>query len=89
MIIQDSKMALPDIIRQNAFRADIIYIDGGKDHETVRSDISNAYGLLKTGAVVILNDIQSCVETIDEFVKKTNLELVNSTETQRAYIKKR
>lgn len=87
MIINDSKIALPDIIRQDALRADIIYIDGGKDHETVRSDISNAYGLLKTGAVVILNDIQS-VETIDEFVKKTNLELVNSTETQRAYVKK-
>lgn len=89
MIIRDSRIALPDIIRQNSFLADIIYIDGGKDHETVRSDISNAYGLLKAGAVVILNDIQSCVKTIDEFVKKTNLVLVNSTETQRAYVKKR
>ncbi len=89
MLIRDSKVALPDIIRQDPFRADIIYIDGGKDHETVRSDISNAYGLLKAGAVVILNDIQSCVTTIDEFVKNTNLVLVNSTETQRAYVKKR
>lgn len=89
MLINDSKVALQEIIRKNNFKADIIYIDGGKDHETVRSDISNAYGLLKTGAVVILNDIQPCVKTIDEFVEKTNLELVNSTETQRAYIKKR
>lgn len=89
MIIDKSHNAMQEIIRQDSFRADIIYIDGGKDHETVRSDISNAYGLLKTGAVVILNDIQPCVKTIDEFVEKTNLELVNSTETQRAYIKKR
>lgn len=87
MLISDSKIMMPTIVKQNTFTADLIYIDGGKDHETVKSDISNAYALLKKNAVVILNDIQSCVKTIDEFVKTTQLELVNSTDTQRAYRK--
>jgi hypothetical protein len=87
MLISDSMSMMPSIVQQNLFHADLIYIDGGKDHETVKSDISNAYALMKKNAVMILNDIQPCVKTIDEFVKTTNLELVNSTDTQRAYRK--
>ena len=76
------------MVNVGEIKADFIYIDGGKDYETVKMDTLNAYALLKKDAVVIINDIQSCINAIDDAVKETTLELVNNTETQRAYVKR-
>jgi GR25 family glycosyltransferase involved in LPS biosynthesis len=87
MIKGDTKTTLQDIIRQNMIKADIVYIDGGKDEKTIREDILNTYALMNKKAVMILSNIQPHTDLIDEVVKDARLELVGSNETQRAYVK--
>lgn len=88
MLKNDSKFVLPEMVKEGKFLGDFIYIDGGKDYETVKSDALNAYALLKKGAVVIFNDIEQCANAIDDGIKGLSLDLVNSTATQRAYVKR-
>lgn len=56
LIIGDSKITLPKFINENNTKFDIIFIDGGNDYDTVKSDLENCFLLADKDTIIILDD---------------------------------
>jgi predicted O-methyltransferase YrrM len=57
LILGDSKITLPNFINENKdIKYDIIFIDGGHDYETVKSDMNNCIKLSHKDTIILMDD---------------------------------
>jgi len=57
LILGDSKITLPNFINENKdTKFDIIFIDGGHEYETVKSDMNNCLKLSHKDTIIIMDD---------------------------------
>jgi len=58
LILGDSSVSLPVYIKNNKdIKFDVIFIDGGHDYNTAKSDVDNCFHLAHENTIVILNDV--------------------------------
>jgi predicted O-methyltransferase YrrM len=56
LILGNSTMTIPEFIKNNNVKFDIIFIDGGHEYETANKDIENCYYLSHEDTIIILDD---------------------------------
>ena len=56
LIIGDSLKTIPEFVKNNDTKFDIIFIDGGHDYDTSYNDIINCKNLANDKTIVILDD---------------------------------
>lgn len=58
LILGDSKETIPKFIIDNSnIKFDLIFIDGGHDYLTAKSDLENSYLLSHTNTLIIMDDV--------------------------------
>jgi len=56
LLLGDSRKTLPDFIKNNNVKFDLIFIDGGHNYNIAKSDIINCKKLAKRNTIVIMDD---------------------------------
>ena len=56
LILGDSTLTVPDYIKNNHTKFDVIFIDGGHDYNIANADLENCFQLAHRDTIVILDD---------------------------------
>jgi len=59
LVFGDSKLSIPRFCKENDIKFDIIFIDGGHDYITAKSDLIHSKNLAHKDTIVIMDDIVS------------------------------
>jgi predicted O-methyltransferase YrrM len=56
LILGDSRVTVPDYIKNNEIKFDVIFIDGGHEYEISNADMENCFYLAHKDTIVIMDD---------------------------------
>lgn len=57
LILGDSRLTVPEFIKANNVKFDVIFIDGGHDYDIAKKDMENCMKLAHKDTIVILDDV--------------------------------
>jgi len=56
LIIGDSRVTIPDYLKNNNTKFDVIFIDGGHEYDIAKSDLENCFQLAHKDTIVAIDD---------------------------------